>query len=123
MKPQSMYIKLEGINIYAYHGVLPQENRVGAMYTIDLRLKTNFSEASLTDDLTHTINYASVYQTVKEEMLKPSKLLEHVIYRIAQRLFTDFTNIEVIEIALFKENPPMEAECHRVGVEACYCRS
>ena len=123
MKVQSMNIQLEGLKIYAYHGVLPQENRVGAMYTINLRLKTNFLAASETDDLTHTINYAEVYQAVKKEMEIPSKLLEHVIYRIAKQLFSEFPAIDAVEIALYKENPPMEAECHHVGVEATYTRS
>ena len=41
-----MYIHLKGIRLYAYHGVLPQENRVGTQYTIDLRLKTDFTLAA-----------------------------------------------------------------------------
>lgn len=122
MKAQTMNIHLEGLRIFAYHGVLPQENRVGAMYTINLKLTTDFLEASLTDDLTHTINYAEIYQAVKAEMSQPSKLLEHVIYRISERLFKDFPTITAIHISLYKENPPMEAECHHVGVEASYTR-
>ena len=122
MKTQSMNIHLQGLRIFAYHGVLPQENRVGAMYTINLKLTTNFLEASKTDNLIHTINYAEVYQAVKSEMQEPSKLLEHVIYRISERLFTDFPTISAICISLYKENPPMGAECKQVGVEACYTR-
>ena len=49
-----MYIHLKGIRLYAYHGVLPQENRVGAQYTIDLRLKTDFTLAAETDRLEGT---------------------------------------------------------------------
>ena len=60
-----MYIHLKGIRLYAYHGVLPQENRVGAQYTIDLRLKTDFTLAAETDRLEGTINYADVIQCRK----------------------------------------------------------
>ena len=123
MKTQTMHIHLNGLRLFAYHGVLPQENRVGAMYTINLDLTTDFQEASLTDDLTHTINYAEVYQSVKAEMQQPSKLLEHVVYRIAQRLFNDFPTISAIHLSLYKENPPMEAECRQVGVEVSYTRA
>ena len=122
MKSQSMTINLEGIKLFAYHGVMTQEKIVGAMYTINLQLTTNFLEASLTDDLVHTINYAEVYQCVKKEMQYPSHLLENVIYRIAESLFEKFKTIEVVKIALYKENPPMEAECEKVGVEATYLR-
>lgn len=117
-----MYIHLKGIRLYAYHGVLPQENRVGAQYTIDLRLKTDFTLAAETDRLEGTINYADVFNAVKEEMRIPSQLLEHVAWRIAQRLLDDFQTISEINIALYKQNPPMGGDCSQVGVEATYIR-
>ena len=117
-----MYIRLEGLKLFAIHGVLPQENQVGAMYTVNLRLKTDYLTAAQTDNLTDTINYAEVYQAVEAEMKIPSKLLEHVSYRIAQRIMDTFPAVQTIEISLYKENPPMGAECHNVGVEATYTR-
>ena len=122
IKATSMNIRLDGLRIFGYHGVLPQENRVGAMYTINLKLATNFMEASLTDDLSHTINYAAVFQVVKQEMQQPSKLLEHVVYRIGQRILSEYPTVSQVDISLYKENPPMEAECSQVGVEAQYSR-
>ena len=76
MKQSDMYIHLKGLKFFAFHGVLPQENKVGAEYTLNLRLKTDFSRASQTDDLNYTINYAEVFEAVKEEMKIPSQLLE-----------------------------------------------
>lgn len=122
MKQTDMYIYLNGLKLYAFHGVLPQENKVGAEYTLNLRLKTDFSRASQTDDLTYTLNYAEVFQAVKAEMALPSKLLEHVVQRIAQRLFQDFPTLTEIKIALFKQNPPMGAECEETGVESTYTK-
>ena len=80
------------------------------------------SRASQTDDLNYTINYAEVFEAVKEEMKIPSQLLEHVIQRIAGRLFHDFPQITEIKIALFKQNPPMGAECQETGVESIYTK-
>lgn len=117
-----MYIYLEGMRYFACHGVDLQENTVGAYFTIDLKLKTDFSHAARTDDLPGTISYADVHAAVKEEMRTPSKLLEHVCERIAGRLFRDFPAIEEIDIRLSKENPPMGAECRNVGVEVHYTR-
>lgn len=111
-----MYIHLKGIKLYAYHGVLTQENRVGAEYTINLQLKTDFSTAAKTDRLEGTVNYAEVYEAVKQEMKVPSQLLEHVAYRIACRLLHDFPMIEEAGIELYKQNPPMGAECEEVGI-------
>ena len=122
MQVTNMYIRMEGMKFYAYHGVLPQENLVGANYYIDLKLKTDFSRAAETDELEGTVSYADIYASVKEEMNMPSKLLEHVCQRIASRIFYDFPTIVTIDIALYKENPPMGACAQRIGVEAQYQR-
>ena len=120
MQATHMYIRLEGMKFYAYHGVLPQENLVGAYYYVDLKLKTDFTRAAETDKLDGTINYADIHAAVRKEMKTPSQLLEHVCWRIARRLFHDFPTIEAIDIALYKENPPMGACAQRIGVEVHY---
>ena len=117
MKTTDMYIHLKGIRLYAYHGVDPQETAVGAYFLVDLKLKTDFSRAAQTDDLSGTVSYADIYQAIKDEMQVPSQLLEHVCQRMAQRIFNDFPTIEELDIKLFKENPPMGAHAERVGVE------
>ena len=122
MQATDMYIHLEGLKIYAYHGVLPQENLVGAYYYIDLKLKTDFTHAAETDELEGTVSYADIFAVVKEEMTITSKLLEHVCQRITSRIFKDFPTIAAIDIRLSKENPPMGACAKSVGVEAHYVR-
>ncbi len=123
MKATDMYIRLEGMKFYAFHGVLPQENLVGANFYVDLKLKTDFTKAAETDELEGTVSYADIHTVVKEEMSIPSKLLEHVCQRIARRLFHDFPTIETIDIRLSKENPPMGACAESIGVEVHYVRS
>ena len=53
-------IIIEGLRLYAYHGVLPQERKVGAYFTIDAEITTDFSSAIETDDLRGTLNYADI---------------------------------------------------------------
>lgn len=120
MKAQSMNIILNEMKFYSYHGVLPQENTVGAEYKVSLDIETDFNEAAATDNLDGTINYAEIHEAVKKEMNIPAKLLEHLAYRISKRLFADFPNIKSIEITIFKENPPMGADCKNVGVKVKY---
>lgn len=90
MKAEAMYIRLDGLKFYARHGVFPQETRVGAEFTVDLCLRTDFSQAAEADALEGTVSYAEVFERVKAEMEIPSRLLEHVVYRIARRLLDDF---------------------------------
>lgn len=121
MKITNMYVHLKGLKIYAYHGVLPQENRIGAEYTIDLQLKTDFTTAAETDNLDNTVNYATIFEAVKAEMSVPSQLLEHVAARIANRLLQNFS-LEKVKISIYKQNPPMGADCKQTGIEATFLK-
>ena len=123
MKATHMYIRLEGMKFYAFHGVLPQENLVGAYFHVDLKLKTDFTHAAETDKLEGTVSYADIYNAVKEEMAVPSQLLEHVCQRIASRIFNNFPTIEALNIGLYKENPPMGCIAKNIGIEASYQRN
>lgn len=109
-------ITLKDIRIFAHHGVLPQERAVGAYFTLNLRIQTDFSRALATDDLAGTISYADAFEVVKAEMAVPSQLLEHVAGRICQALFDRFPAAEAIHLELLKENPPMGADCAGAGV-------
>lgn len=109
MKTKGAYIFLENISLFAYHGVIPQERVAGNTFIINIRLKTDISAASVSDNLNDTVSYADIYNVVKEEMNIPSQLLEHVCGRIAEKLFSSFPGIEEINISLKKKNPPMRA--------------
>lgn len=117
MKLMSSKIYLRNVRFHAFHGVLPQEGIVGNDYLVNLVLDYDFSSALKTDDLQGTLNYAEVYQKVREEMAVPSKLLEHVAGRIAHRLFSDFPEIQKLQLSITKVNPPMSADSDGAGVE------
>lgn len=117
MKLMSSKIYLRNVRFHAFHGVLPQEGIVGDDYLVNLVLDYDFSSAMKTDDLQGTLNYAEVYQKVREEMTVPSKLLEHVAGRIAHRLFSDFPEIQKLQLSITKVNPPMGADSDGAGVE------
>jgi len=101
------YILLENIVFYANHGVFSQENAVGNVFVVNLKIETDLNEAAESDDLSDTVSYAEVYDIVKKEMDIPSRLLEHVAKRIISHLKTTFPRIKQIEIKLSKRNPPV----------------
>lgn len=113
----SSKIYLRNVRFHAFHGVLPQEGIVGNDYLVNLVLDYDFSSAMQTDELQGTLNYAEVYQKVRKEMVVPSKLLEHVAGRIAHRLFSDFPEIQKLQLSITKVNPPMGADSDGAGVE------
>ena len=95
-------IEVNGIKIYAFHGCLPEEERIGGHYSVDVMLNTNFSEAANSDDLNKTIDYCDVNKIITEEMAIRSKLIEHVGQRIVNRLKAEITNIDHIKLKLTK---------------------
>ena len=107
---------LRSLRLFAHHGVLPQERAVGAYFTLNISIQTDFSRAMAEDELDGTISYADVFEVVKAEMAVPSALLEHVAGRICQAIFRRFPQAEAIDLEILKENPPMGAECAGAGV-------
>ena len=111
------YIYLRDVRFYAYHGVLPQERRVGGWFTVTLRVGVDVSWTAEKDDVNDTVSYAALYELLKREMAVPSKLLEHVAGRIVSAIGQKFPQITSIDLWLTKENPPMGADCQGAGVE------
>lgn len=110
-------ILLEDIKIYAYHGVLPEENLIGTYYLVHLEVEADLWESAETDDLTHTISYADLNAIIHEEMAVPSQLLEHVAGRIIKKIHGNFPQISFIKIKITKTAPPMQGEMRGASVE------
>ncbi|PIE50340.1 MAG: dihydroneopterin aldolase [Flavobacteriales bacterium] len=110
-------IILEDIKIYAYHGVLPEENKIGAYYFVNIEISTDLEKASQTDALEDTISYADINDIIHEEMAIPSKLLEHIAGRIIRKLYQKFNQITKIKIKITKTAPPMKGEMKGASVE------
>lgn len=117
MKLQKSYVCLEHLRFHAYHGVFQQERMVGNDYDVNLRLGYPLATAMQSDRVEDTLNYATVFQLVKEEMEKPSSLLENVAQRIVMVLTKTFCQIGSIDLKITKINPPMGADCKGAGVE------
>ena len=110
-------IVLDDVRIYAYHGVMEQERRVGGWYSVSLRVHYNITRALENDNVDDTLNYAQLLDVVKKEMSVSSNLVEHVAGRIAKAVYTAFDGVGCVEVKLLKLNPPMGAECAGAGVE------
>ena len=120
MNLKQSVIVLNDVHLYAYHGVMEQERKVGGWFSVTLRVHYNISRAMDTDQVDDTISYADLLDTVKEQMAQPSQLVEHVAGRIGQAVARRFPQAERIEVRLLKLNPPMGGQCAGAGVEAVF---
>lgn len=110
-------INIEGINLYAYHGCLEEEAKIGGHYVVDVYMTTDFSEAAANDDLTKTIDYCTVYELCKAEMAIRNKLIEPVCQRMYNAIKSKFPGLKTLHVKLTKLNPPMNGDVDKVSVE------
>lgn len=109
-------IIVEGIKLYAYHGCLKEEAKIGTNYIVDVIMETDFTEAAKTDDLSKTVDYVIVFNIVKKQMAIRSKLIEQVGQRIVHELKKELKGLKKVEVKVTKLNPPMNGNVERVSI-------
>ncbi|MGB0914631.1 MAG: dihydroneopterin aldolase [Crocinitomicaceae bacterium] len=109
-------IEVNGIKLYAYHGCLPEEGKVGGNYIVDVSLKTDFGSAAISDELDETIDYVDVNLIVKEEMAIRSKLIEHVGQRIVNRIKSEIKGVISLKVKVTKICPPINGDVDNVAI-------
>ncbi|MFK5957555.1 MAG: dihydroneopterin aldolase [Lutibacter sp.] len=110
-------IKIKNIRIYAYHGCLIEEGKIGSDYRVDVSVKANLSKSSKTDNLSDTVDYVYLNKIVKEEMAIRSQLLEEVAKRILDRILNEISIVKKAKVAVSKLNPPIGGNVAMVTIE------
>lgn len=109
-------ITLTGIACYGYHGCLPEEQRNGQPFIIDVILYTSLEKAGQTDDLTATIDYSKVYGLVKKITEgKPYQLIERLAQVLADTILAQFA-VEAVTITVHKPYAPVGGPITDVAV-------
>ena len=109
-------IEVSGIKVYAYHGCMEEEGKIGSDYEVNVSVWGSFDRSIQTDHLSDTIDYVHINQVVKEEMSLRNKLLEVVVDRILFRLFKENERITKAEVGVSKLAPPINGDVERVTV-------
>jgi 7,8-dihydroneopterin aldolase/epimerase/oxygenase len=115
-------IALEGLEFHAFHGVYPHERESGNYFSVDISVEADFSKGASLDDLQGTVNYETLFLIVKNEMEKPSRLLESVAEKIMRQVFFELPSVSSIELKIAKQNPPIGGKCKRAVVSVSMSR-
>ena len=110
-------ININGIKLYAYHGCLEEEAKIGGNYVIDVKMAVDFTEAIVSDDLNKTVDYCAIYNICKKEMASRSKLIETVCARIYKTIKSTHPSITRLNVRVTKLVPPMNGDVEKVSVE------
>ena len=117
MKVERSYIYIKEARFHAYHGVLPQEQKVGQDFLVSVRCGLDITSAMDHDMVEVTLDYGVLYRLIEREMTIKSQLVEHVAGRIARSVFDTFPMVTTLDISITKLNPPIGADCQGAGVE------
>ncbi|MFY7989429.1 MAG: dihydroneopterin aldolase [Fluviicola sp.] len=109
-------IEVNNIRLYAYHGCLPEEGKIGGNYSVDVHVRTDFSAAAISDELSQTIDYVAINAIVHQEMAIRSKLIEHVGQRIVNRLTNEIPTIQEFWVKITKICPPINGDVENVAI-------
>lgn len=109
-------VEINGIKVYAFHGCLPEETKIGGNYLVDVSLTTNFTEAAKEDNLLKTVDYVTINKIVVGEMAMPSKLIEAVGQRIVNRIKKEVNFIDSLRVKVVKVCPPINGDVNDVAI-------
>ena len=110
-------IEISGLSLYTHHGVSAAEREVGQRLVLDLRLEVGECDATVTDLVEDTVDYAAVCERVALVAQQRSyKTLERLCSAIADRLLADFA-AEEVWVKATKPEPPIPLPVESVSVE------
>jgi dihydroneopterin aldolase len=110
-------IYLKNIRLYAYHGCMDEEEKIGSDYVVNLSVDVDLGTSSETDNLKDTVDYVALHSIVKEEMSIRAKLLEKVADRILKRVLKEHIEVRLVHVKVAKRNPPIGGHVEEVAVE------
>ena len=116
-------ISLQQMEFFGYHGVIPEENRLGQRFVVDLDCHMDLVRAGSSDRVEDTVNYSELYKSVKEIVEgKPVQLIETLAAHIASAVLDGYTKVNEVTVRVTKPHPPFDIHFDGVYVEISRCR-
>jgi dihydroneopterin aldolase len=101
-------IRLNDMVFYGYHGVLEEERILGQRFVVDVEMRLDLAAAGRNDDLERTVNYAAVFDLVRQVVTgPPMRLIEAVAEAIAARVLAEHGLVERVEVRIRKPEVPI----------------
>lgn len=111
-------IIIEGLEIYAGHGVYARENECGQIFVVNAVLYTDLAPAGHSDELAYSTNYGQVCHLINDELRKNTfSLLEAAAEHLAEAIFMSFPLIRELEIEVRKPHAPVGLPFQSVSVK------
>lgn len=111
-------ITIQNLEIFAKHGVFPEENTLGQKFVLSAVLHTNVRKAGLTDELEYSTHYGEVSHFIKDFVENHTyKLIESVVEQLAQELLLTYPLIEAVDLEIKKPWAPIGLPLDTVSIQ------
>ena len=113
-------IRIRGLRVYGYHGVMEHERDEGQYFIVDATIKVDAQRASSTDDISNTVSYAEIAQLIAENVRNnPVNLLETLSQRLANEVLAAAGPwAQKVKITVSKPDAPIDLYFETVSVTA-----
>ncbi|XAR65500.1 Dihydroneopterin aldolase [Bertholletia excelsa] len=109
---------LRGMMFHGFHGVKPEERKLGQKFLVDVDAWMDLEAAGKSDLLSDTISYTEIYRIVREVVEgPPQNLLEAVAQVIASRTLTKYPQILAVRVKVGKPHVAVHGSLDYLGVE------
>ncbi|MDO4393717.1 MAG: 2-amino-4-hydroxy-6-hydroxymethyldihydropteridine diphosphokinase [Bacillota bacterium] len=116
-------IRITDIEVYANHGVMPEERILGQKFVISAEIHMDFSPAALSGNLDKTINYAQVCQFINDYTQDNTyELIETLAESLTIEILNRFTLAERVDIEVKKPWAPIGLPVSNVSVKVSRSR-
>lgn len=111
-------IRIEGLEVFAHHGVYAEETQNGQIFIVNATLYTDISQAGRTDDLERTVNYGTVCHFITDWMQENTcQLLEAVVEKLAAALLLEYRTLAGVDLEIQKPHAPIKLPFGNVSVK------
>ncbi len=111
-------ILVRDLVLYAYHGVHPEEQRLGQRFEVDITCSLDLREAARQDVAGATVSYASLVEIAQEISANTNFfLIETLAETIAGKVLDDYPQIGEVTVQVRKPSAPIPATLGYVAVE------
>ena len=111
-------IIIERLSVYAYHGVHPEERRLGQRFVISLECHLDLGVAGRADDWDSTVCYAQLTSVLEKTATgRQFRTIEGLAEAIATEVLSTFERIEQVAVRVEKPGAPVPAILDGVAVE------
>ena len=108
-------ITVEGIRVFAYHGHLPEEAKLGGHFIVNIWVTADTTKVEKLDDLNDTVDYVKIIEIVKQQMAIRSDMIEHPARRIVDAILP-LQKVQKVKVEVQKITPPIDATFDKISV-------